>query len=56
MGDVSIYELEKGWSVFAWLCPNHVKARKRAGWRVKVKKPPPHDLPCQDCDPQEARS
>jgi hypothetical protein len=48
---VGIYQIDRGISIWIWLCAGCVKARKAAGWAVKEKKPPPHDgLHCQDCD------
>jgi hypothetical protein len=46
---VSIVQLDRGFSVWCWLCPKHLKARQKAGWDLKATKKPPHPLTCDDC-------
>lgn len=54
-GDVIIIEMDRGFSVVSWLCPKHIAARKRKGWDEKWRKPPPHELACEDCPRKERR-
>ena len=46
---VSIVQLDRGFSVWCWLCPKHLKARQKAGWDLKATKKPPHELTCDAC-------
>jgi hypothetical protein len=45
----AIYQLDRGFSVWAWLCADHLKARQAAGWEVKERRPAPHPITCDDC-------
>lgn len=49
MADVSIVHLDRGFSLWRWLCPRHIKAAKAKGWELKEKRKPPHELPCDMC-------
>jgi hypothetical protein len=46
---VSIVNLDRGYSIWCWLCPNCKRARVKAGFDVKETRKPPHALRCQDC-------
>lgn len=46
---VSIYLLDRGFTVWHWLCSKHLADRVTAGWLVKETKPAPHELTCDDC-------
>lgn len=47
----SIYLLRSpnGIETNTWLCPTCLRTRRRKGWEVVTKKPPPHELDCNDC-------
>ena len=51
---VRIYQLDRAFSFFIWLCDRHLAKRKRAGFQVKGRKTVEWDLPCQDCKDEEA--
>lgn len=46
---VHIYSLDRAYQLWLWLCPRHLRARQAAGWTVKERKDPPHELLCDDC-------
>ena len=46
---VGIFEMDRGVSVWLWLCQTHLNARRKAGWVVKTRKKPPHEITCDDC-------
>lgn len=46
---VAIYCLDRGFSLWVWLCGKHLKARQKAGWERKETRPAPHPLTCDDC-------
>lgn len=52
--DVRIVKMDRAFSAYFWLCPKHVKAKKREGWDVLETLPPPHELPCEECRAEEA--
>lgn len=44
---VRIYEIEKEWTIPAWLCPAAVAQRQAEGWRIRLNRAPPFaDLAC----------
>ena len=44
--EVRIFLIDRGYSVWAWLCPKHKQAAIESGWEVKEDKDPPHKLKC----------
>lgn len=52
---VFIYQLDRGFSVWVWLCTPHVEARTKVSlpdserWDVKERRVPKHPLTCDDC-------
>ena len=46
---VKIYQLDRAFSFFVWLCDRHAKKRQREGFQVKGRKTVDWELPCQDC-------
>ncbi len=49
MNDVRIYELDRGFSLWVWLCPACLEARELLGWEVKESRPAIVPLTCDDC-------
>jgi hypothetical protein len=47
--NVRIYQLDRGVSLWRWLCPEHLAERQREGWHVTASKPAPHPLNCDLC-------
>jgi hypothetical protein len=43
---VRIYLLDRGYSVWGWLCGKHLAIRLGQGWELKDEKDPPHELTC----------
>lgn len=43
---VRIYQLDRGYSVWGWLCPRHLELALQQGWEIKDTKPAPHELTC----------
>lgn len=46
---VRIYQLDRAFSFFIWLCDRHASKRKREAFQVKGRKTVKWDLTCQDC-------
>jgi len=46
---VKIYQLDKAFSFFIWLCDACAAARKKAGYQVKGRKTVDWKLTCDDC-------
>lgn len=52
---VSIVNLDRGYTVWRWLCDACTKLATALrpdgseGWKLKVRKDPPHPLPCDGC-------
>ena len=46
---VKIYQLDRNFPLWVWLCEKCLAARKAKGWDVKETREPPHDLACDDC-------
>lgn len=51
---VKIYQLDREFSWYVWLCPAHVKAWFSRGWQLRGRKTPPHPIPCSDCAKETA--
>lgn len=51
---VGIYEIDRGYAIWIWLCQKHLDARRKDGWVVKTRKKPKHDLACDDCRRESA--
>lgn len=47
---VYIVQLDRGMTVFRWLCAPHISIAKAQGWIEVSKRKPPHELPCEDCE------
>lgn len=45
----AIYQLMRGFDIFIWLCDGCLAKRVAAGWEVRNRKEPPHEIRCQDC-------
>lgn len=45
---VRIYQLDKAYTQWVWLCPKHLELRKQMGYDVKADIDPPHELTCDD--------
>jgi len=47
---VRIYEIDKAFAQWIWLCDPHLARRKAMGFLIQTEKAPPHgDLACADC-------
>jgi len=47
---VRIYQIDRAFSEWVWLCSPHLERRLALNYQVKASKDPPHDgLPCLDC-------
>jgi hypothetical protein len=46
---VGIFEMDRGFSWWIWLCQKHLDAMRAAGWVVKTRKRPPHEIDCGEC-------
>lgn len=46
---VGIAQIDRGFSIWIWLCKACLSLRQAAKWELKDKKAAPHSLPCQDC-------
>lgn len=56
LSQVGVYAIDRGVTIWIWLCGKHVKTREAAGWAVKEQRTPPQDLPCQDCQAKSAEA
>lgn len=45
---VKILHIDRGFSLWVWLCRFHTNQRRKEGWAVKDQKKAPHELPCDD--------
>jgi hypothetical protein len=45
-GDVVIVQIDRGYSLWLWLCPSCLAQSEAEGWKVKEKRTPPHKLKC----------
>lgn len=50
---VYIYNLDRAFPVWMWLCEKHLTERKAAGWMENEKRTPKHPLVCDDCKAAE---
>ena len=46
---VFIFNLDRAFPVWRWLCPKHLQAMLDDNWVVKEKRTPMHPLTCDDC-------
>ncbi len=49
MTDTRIYKLDRGMSIWFWLCPDCLKEKLSKGWALLEKRDAPHRLPCDEC-------
>jgi len=50
VNEVAIVEMTNGVTMWRWLCPPCIAARRAAGWTVKAPAPLPDGLVCSDCE------
>jgi len=43
---VRVVLLDRGYSVWGWLCSKHLALRLSQGWELKEERDPPHELKC----------
>jgi hypothetical protein len=46
---VRIYQLDRGISLWFWLCAKCLRRRQSEGWYITASKPAPHPLNCDLC-------
>ena len=47
--NAEIVQIDRAFALWLWLCPPHTARREAQGYQIKVRKEPPHPLPCDDC-------
>jgi len=47
--ETRIYKLDKGLSIWFWLCEPCLAEKLSKGWALMEKRNPPHKLPCDEC-------